>query len=214
MATRRAEADLEAETRFPEVSLDVLIPHPRNPRKGNIEAIARSIQRHGFHGALIVQRSTNRILIGEHRWRAAALAGLEAVPVEYVDDNDDEALARLLDDNRASDLAEYDMAIMADIFTVEPPPTELYGEADIAALLAFGAPATEETATGTSSTLDDQSNLYGAVSVRQLVLGYARNDYQWVVARLGELRERWNMDTNSAVLVKLIADVVGQQPPR
>jgi len=91
-----------------ETKIGSLKPHPENPRLGDIDKIVQSIRANGFYGALIVQRSTNFILAGNHRWQAAKRVGLETVPCIFVDADD--ALARkiLLSDNRTSDFGTYD----------------------------------------------------------------------------------------------------------
>lgn len=90
------------------VDIDILVPHPSNPRKGNLAAIRESIREHGFAGVVCVQVGTNRIVIGRHRWEAAKLEGLKMVPVMWLNVDDSQALRLLLADNRASDLAGYD----------------------------------------------------------------------------------------------------------
>ena len=91
-----------------EVVITTLVPHPANPRKGNIAAIRESIREHGFTGVIVAQRSTRRIVIGRHRWEAAKQEGAMLVPVMWLDIDDTQALRLLLADNRASDLAGYD----------------------------------------------------------------------------------------------------------
>lgn len=90
------------------VKLDRLELHPQNPRIGNVDAVLESIETNGFYGTIVAQKATGRILVGNHRYQAARLAGLERVPVVWVDVDDDTALRILLADNRTSDLAEYD----------------------------------------------------------------------------------------------------------
>jgi len=90
-----------------------LTPHPRNPRQGDVGAIHESIQENGFYGALVVQRSTGHVLVGNHRLRAAVQAGAESVPAMFVDVDDATALRILLADNRTNDLASYDEAELA-----------------------------------------------------------------------------------------------------
>jgi ParB-like chromosome segregation protein Spo0J len=88
---------------------------PPNARQGDVGAVYESIQANGFYGTLIVQRSTGHVLVGNHRMKAAAMAGLSELPVQYVDVTDEEALRILLVDNRANDLATYDEAELADV---------------------------------------------------------------------------------------------------
>lgn len=90
------------------VEVGALIPHPRNPRRGDLNAIRQSINNNGFYGAIIAQRSTSYILAGNHRFQAALAEGARRVPVIWVDVDDAKALRILLADNRSSDLADND----------------------------------------------------------------------------------------------------------
>jgi len=90
------------------VKLEKLQPHPSNPRRGDMGAIQESIETNGFYGAVVVQRSTGHILAGNHRYQAAKEAGIEKLPVVWVDVDDERALRILLGDNRTSDLATND----------------------------------------------------------------------------------------------------------
>ena len=101
------------------VPVESVRPHPKNPRQGDVGAIYQSIEQTGFYGFLVVQKSTGHILAGSHRWDAARQAGMEEVPVVFVDVDDERALRILLADNRTNDLAAYDdnalLAILEDI---------------------------------------------------------------------------------------------------
>lgn len=90
------------------VATDRLKHHPKNPRRGNVTAIRESIRENGFFGALVVQRGTSFVLVGNHRLRAACEEGLAEVPVLWVDVDDARASKMALADNHASDLATYD----------------------------------------------------------------------------------------------------------
>lgn len=98
-----------------ETSLDALRPHPRNPRRGSVEAIKGSIDSNGFYGAVIAQKATGYILAGNHRWQAAQQAEAERIPVIWVDVDDDHALRILLADNRTNDLAGYDNELLTEL---------------------------------------------------------------------------------------------------
>lgn len=99
------------------VSVEELITHPQNPRVGNTEAIAASIEDNGWWGTVVVQSSTKHILAGNHRVMAAKQLGMERVHVYWVDVNDDQALKILLADNRTTDLASYDDAVLAELLS-------------------------------------------------------------------------------------------------
>lgn len=97
------------------VPIDRVLPHPDNPRNGDIEAIAESIEVNGFISPVIAQRSTSRILAGNHRYHALHALHSEVIPVVWVDVDDDQARRFLLADNRTSDLGTYDNGLLADL---------------------------------------------------------------------------------------------------
>lgn len=99
---------VEPQSRVTEmVPVGELVPHPQNPRRGNVVAIRESIRLHGWHGAIVAQRSTKRILVGAHRLQAAVAEGYTEVPVDWKDVDDTEAIRIILADNRASDMATW-----------------------------------------------------------------------------------------------------------
>lgn len=89
------------------VGVDTLQEHPNNPRDGDVGAIVTSLQRNGMYRPLVVQRSTNFVLAGNHTLRAARLVMMPQVAVVFADVDDATAARILLVDNRASDLASY-----------------------------------------------------------------------------------------------------------
>lgn len=129
----------------PAVPVDRLTEHPENPRRGDVAAIEASLDAHGFYGAVIAQRSSGRIIAGNHRYRAAVARGAETVPVIWLDVDDDQARRILLVDNRTSDLGGYDDDTLADLLT-DLTHTDLglagtgWTEADLVDLLAEEPP--------------------------------------------------------------------------
>lgn len=120
------------------VSAADLVPHPDNPRHGDVDSIAESVAHNGFYGALIVQRSTRRVLAGNHRLYAARQEGIEQLPVIWVDVDDDAARRILLVDNRSNDVATYDAgkleALLAELNVTEHGLAGTgYSAADLAA---------------------------------------------------------------------------------
>lgn len=107
-----------------EVPLERLILHPANPRDGDVGAIVESIRSNGWASAVVAQRSTRHVLAGNHRIRAARECGIGAVPVLWLDVDDDTALRILLADNRTSDLATWDDRALADLLVELRTQTE------------------------------------------------------------------------------------------
>lgn len=97
------------------VPITTLTPHPRNVRQGDVGAIIQSLQAHGQYRPIVVQRSSNHILAGNHTYKAAVQLGWDSLSVVYVDVDDDEALRILLVDNRTNDLASYDESGLVDV---------------------------------------------------------------------------------------------------
>lgn len=89
--------------------------HPDNPNQGDVGAIAESMAFHGFYGVLYVQRSTRRVLAGNHRLMAARQLGLDEVPVVWLDVNDEQAARILLVDNRTTRLGSDDDKLLTEL---------------------------------------------------------------------------------------------------
>lgn len=90
------------------VAINEVRSHPQNPRRGDVSAIARSLEVHRQYRPIVVQRSTGFILAGNHTWQAARQLGWDTIDVAYVDVDADQAVRILLVDNRLSDVATYD----------------------------------------------------------------------------------------------------------
>jgi hypothetical protein len=114
---------------------------PGNPRRGNAEAIRESIRVNGVYKPLLVQRGSGRVLVGNNTLIAARELGLRQVDVIYKDVDDESARRIMLVDNRTSDVAEYDEALLyAALMDGELSGTG-YSDADVEALLAAAGDA-------------------------------------------------------------------------
>jgi hypothetical protein len=154
------------------VPIDSVQPHPRNPRRGDVESIRASIRTNRFFGALLVQRSTKRILAGEHRWRAAKVEGIKSVPVIWADVDDAQALRILLADNRTNDLSGWNDDALGKLLQDMSGDGGLdgtgFGESDLEELLQVSAGSEFRDADGDSappagSRLSDPKQLVKAV---------------------------------------------------
>lgn len=79
------------------IAIASISPNPRQPRQkpqeAGIQLLAESIRKHGLLQPLIVSEQTGQpgkyhLVAGERRWRAARVAGLEAVPATVVKTDD------------------------------------------------------------------------------------------------------------------------------
>ena len=87
------------------LDLNRLVSNPYQPRKSmnqdNLDELAQSIKKQGILQPLVVRHvdAQYQIVAGERRWRAAALAGLETVPVIVREFDDQEMLELALIEN-------------------------------------------------------------------------------------------------------------------
>lgn len=129
--------------------VDQVKPMSGNPRRGDVEAVARSLERFGQHRPIVVQRSSGEIIAGNHTFLAAVSLGWDQVAVLWTDDDRETAVARSLADNRTHEEGGYDnaelAALMAEVAAVDDTMLESAGfQADeIDALLQLAAPPPE-----------------------------------------------------------------------
>lgn len=97
------------------VPLADLEPYERNPRQGDVGAIATSLERNGQYRPIVVNSRDNVILAGNHTWYAARELGWEKLAATYVDADPEQARRIVLVDNRSNDLATYDNQALADL---------------------------------------------------------------------------------------------------
>lgn len=89
----------------------------KNPRRGDVEAIADSLRASGQYTPILVNRGTrtgrtNEILRGNHTFAAAKSLGWDQIAVAYVDVDDETARRIVLADNRTADLGHYDDEVL------------------------------------------------------------------------------------------------------
>lgn len=119
------------------VPIESITPYPDNPRRGEQEAITASIRDLGLYAGVVVQRSTGRIVVGNHRRHGLVDLGAQLIPVDFLDVDDTRAAAIVARDNRTSDMGGYDDADLLALLSSEPEVLALsgYGDDDLAALV-------------------------------------------------------------------------------
>lgn len=95
------------------VDLDALRPHPRNPRNGDVDAIAQSLEVNGQYRPIVLA-ADGTILAGNHTYAAAMSLGWDRIAAVRLDLAPDspEALRIMLADNRTADLGNYDDGLL------------------------------------------------------------------------------------------------------
>lgn len=94
--------------------INALKPLEKNPRRGNIAAVAKSLEAFGQRKP-IVATNDGTIIAGNHTYQAAIQLGWTEIAVVRVPDDDNTAKAFALADNRTGDLGSYDDEILANL---------------------------------------------------------------------------------------------------
>jgi ParB family chromosome partitioning protein len=99
------------------VSISKIAPNPSQPRKqfreGELSTLAASIREQGILQPLVVRRRGDgyELIIGERRWRAAQIAGLDEVPTVILDATDRQVVEMALVENvQRADLNPMELA--------------------------------------------------------------------------------------------------------
>ena len=85
---------------------------PGNPRRGDVAAVARSLDAFGQRKPIVALRD-GTVIAGNHTLQAAQSLGWEKIAVVWVDDDDATAKAFALADNRTAELGKYDNQALA-----------------------------------------------------------------------------------------------------
>ena len=114
-----------------------LKPYDKNPRIGDISVIAESLEANGQFKPIVVQKSTSKILAGNHTFLAARKLGWKTISAVVIDVDDEEAKRIVLADNRTSDFGGYDEDVLAELLdSIEVPEGTGYSMDDIESLTA------------------------------------------------------------------------------
>ena len=105
---------MEAKT----VEINLLREFEGNPRKGNVAKLVESLKTNGQYKPIVVQKSTNQILAGNHLWKAAKELNWQLIDVVYADVDDEAAKKIVAADNRLGELGTYDEQALLDLFTM------------------------------------------------------------------------------------------------
>jgi len=96
-------------------AVDKLLLLPGNPRRGDVEAVKRSLEAFGQRKPIVARRSDSVVIAGNHTLQAAQALGWSEIAVVWVDDDDTTSKAFALADNRTAELGDYDDAALAEL---------------------------------------------------------------------------------------------------
>lgn len=107
---------------FPVKDLNV---YHKNPRIGDVDSIAQSLDKNGQYRSIVVNIGTDathkhEVLAGNHTFLAARKLGWETILVDFVDVDDDRARAIVLADNKTAENGTYDEKIIGELLAEVP----------------------------------------------------------------------------------------------
>jgi DNA modification methylase len=103
------------------VPIDGLVHYGKNPRRGDVAAIAESLESNGQYKPIVVRAGTGEVLAGNHTLKAARdELGWTKIAATFVDVDDDAAARIVLVDNRTNDLATYDAPELLELLESIP----------------------------------------------------------------------------------------------
>jgi len=206
------------------VSVDTLKEFTGNPRKGNVKELKLSLEANGQYKPIVVQKSTNLILAGNHLWKAAKELGWKDINVVYADVDDKQAKKIVATDNRLADLGGYDEQLLLDLLGEIDLAGTGYVPADVDDLLALleeqatpewqvaNAPTHQENVQVRPS-LEERAARYQERTIRLLMCEYPNHQYIWAIESLTGLREKYQVDSNAEAILHAISEVTGQEIP-
>lgn len=194
----------------PAIPLEMLEEHPENPNRGDDKSVKESVDVNGFWGAILVQKSTGRIIGGHTRYRVAVKDGAESIPGFWLDVDDIQAKKIMLADNRTRDLAYYDDATLletlSDILQVDGSLVGTgYDDTTYQMLTQYFDK--NDMFIGNvqqGMTTKDRIEAFGETDNRNIILVYGADEYKEMVESLALVREKLNLETNSEVALALI----------
>lgn len=97
-----------------------LTEYHANPRRGNVDRIADSLQANGQYRAIVVNKGTRtgrpmEVLAGNHTLKAARKLGWTTIAAHIIDVDDQDATRIVLADNQTSDLATNDDKVILQL---------------------------------------------------------------------------------------------------
>lgn len=130
------------------IDIDKLSFLEGNPRKGDIEAVAKSYKQFGQRKPIVATKDYV-VIAGNHQLAAARQLGWDRIAVVITDDDELTAKAFALADNRTAELGSYDDDLLADLLSEVSSVPELmdstgFSEDDLFDLIGFDDEPEEE----------------------------------------------------------------------
>lgn len=186
--------------------IDELHEHPRNPRRGNLVEIQRSLARFGQQRPILALPD-GTIVAGHHVWRAAQTMTWTEIAVVRSDLSDEEIEAYLLADNGTGDQGYYDERTLAELLNeMENLEGTGFGQEDAQAIIRAMLWMPELDPADKGDPPADQPYAKGTAKLFHIVLAYDHDAYERVSGRLDELLTKHEVTTYGEALSAELLD--------
>jgi len=194
------------------VPVDDLVVDPDNAVKHDstsVNAIARSLEAFGQDQPLVVQRSTNVVRKGNGRLAAAKQLGWTHVAAIVIDEDNVDAVARALADNRTSEFRKWDDERLADLLTiVKQQGRDIqdtgYSEEDLQGMLGKVSSHVEEDVEADEYPTTDTDGFMSANQVRMVNLFLNVEKFVEYTQMIQTLQNRWGLDNASDTVMEAL----------
>lgn len=214
-----------------------LISAARNPKAHDLPGIARSISKFGYVDVISVDERTGRLVSGHGRVESLAMSkqqghdapdgvdvradGEWLVPTlrGWRSRSDAEAEAFLVAANKLTEKGGWDERLLAELLTdvADAQLLELTGFDnneldDLRAALDWDGDGGGSGMRNTNS-LGTDADRYADRDTRTVILSYSVEQFEVLVEQLAELATRFDVDTNSDVVARLVLDAIAATAP-
>jgi hypothetical protein len=198
-----------------EVALITLKPYPNNPRKGDINLIAKSLETYGQYKPITINKRTNEILAGNHTAQAARKLGWTTIQAVYVDADENTAAKIVLMDNKTSDAGGYDDATLLGLLDgLGDLAATGYTDKDLKELQSlYDTPTPELRNTVMGKSLKDWQETLNQRTSRIIMFDMNKPTYMWVAEKLEQFREENDLPSSTNALIRLIEKISGEGAP-
>lgn len=195
--------------RIDEISLD-----DKNPRLGNIEAIAKSYERFGQRKPIVTATRNGKttVIAGNHQLMAARKLGWSHIAAVHVDEAEAESAAFAVADNLTHDLGSYDfikLSALVDSLSSEGVSYESIGfdELSVADIAAIVEPETD------NESEELISKRYSEFTMRTLVVHMTIPEFEFIQSKMSSFGSNHGISTNAESMVRMIEIATGKEAP-
>lgn len=187
--------------------VESLTPLEGNPRRGDLEALAGSLERFGQRKPIVARASDRVVIAGNHTLAAAVSLGWTEVAVLFVDEDAETSKAFAAADNRASDLGWYDEQALTD-FLKGIPELQGTGYTEEYMFNLLNNSLQDDGTYEEALSREQKLQTYMDKQIKNLILPYSMSEYAQLEPFMAQAREKCGCVSNSELFARLVRDYI------